>query len=417
MAAGEGGDVGWIDAFFTATSAVCVTGLITVDTARAWSPLGQGIILALIQLGGLGILTFSTFFVVLFGRRMTLSQRDIVTRAHGRITRIDVRGLIVRVVTYALAIEAAGAVVLSIYFAREEGLATGLWQGTFHAISAFCNAGFSLFTLSLEGYSGSWIVNVVVMVLVLLGGIGFIVIADVEASFRQRKRLSLHSRVVLTATGVLLLVGAVGFAAFEAENVLRGRSMGEKVLITLFQTVTPRTAGFNTVPYADLTNSTLMLTMILMFIGGSPGSAAGGVKTTTAAILWGLMVARARGFRNSNLFHRSIPERVVGEASTVVLLSIGFIMLMTFALQFTELHNMSHRDVRGMFLALNFEAVSAFSTVGLSMGATGALHDASKLVIILLMFVGRLGPLTIAVAIGRRRKHEYEYAEEGVLVG
>lgn len=406
-----------IDAFFTATSAVCVTGLITVDTASAWSPVGQGIILALIQLGGLGILTFSTFFLVLLGRRLTLSQRDVVTRAHGRITRIDIRGLILRIVTYALVIEAAGAVMLTLHFAREEGLSTGLWRGTFHAISAFCNAGFSLFSTSLEGYSGSWIVNLVVMTLVLLGGIGFVVITDVEASFRQRRRLSLHSRVALTATAILLVVGAAGFAAFEAENVLAGRPLGEKILATLFQSVTPRTAGFNTVPYAELTNSTLMLTMILMFIGGSPGSAAGGVKTTTVAILWGLLVARARGFRNANLFHRSIPERVVGEATSIVLLSIAFIMLMTFALQFTELHNLPHPDVPGMFLQLNFEAVSAFGTVGLSMGATGGLHDASKLVIIVLMFVGRIGPLTVGVAIARRRKHEYEYCEESVLVG
>ncbi|HUP19595.1 MAG TPA: TrkH family potassium uptake protein [Gemmatimonadota bacterium] len=416
-AAGEGTDIRWIDALFTATSAVCVTGLITLDTASAWSPLGQGIILALIQLGGLGILTFSTFFLVLFGRRLTFGQRDIVTRAHGHLMRIDVRGLTLRIVVYTLTIEAIGALFLSARFAREENLGTAVWRGTFHAVSAFCNAGFSLFSTGLEVYSGSWVVNLTVVALILLGGIGFVVITDVEEWLRGRKALSLHSRVVLAASGVLVVVGMIGFAAFEAENALRGRPLGEMFLVTLFQAVTPRTAGFNTVPYGELTNATLMLTMILMFIGGSPGSTAGGIKTPTAAILWGLLAARARGFRQAHLFRRAIPERVVGEAVSIVLLSIGVVMLATFALQFTELHHLAPREVRGRFLELNFEAVSAFGTVGLSTGVTSALQEPSKLVIIVLMFVGRLGPLAVAVAIGRRRRREYEYAEEGVLVG
>ena len=418
VAWGEGREVSVLDAFFTATSAVCVTGLVTVDTARAWSPFGQGVILALIQLGGLGLLTFSTFFFVLSGRPMSLSQRNVMARSHGKLTRIELRGLVVRIVTYALVIELVGAAILSMFFMRETGsTSTGLWQGLFHAVSAFCNAGFSLFSNSLEGYSGSWLVNLTVMGLVVLGGIGFIVITDVEARLRHQKRLSFHSKIVLAATAVLLLVGAGGFFLFEADNVLRGRPWDEQLLMVLFQSVTPRTAGFNTAPYGDLANSTLMMTMILMFIGGSPGSAAGGIKTSTATILWALLLSKARGFRQAVLFRRAVPERIVGEAMAVVLLSVFVIMTMTFLLQWTELGGLAHPGVRGDFLSLNFEAVSAFGTVGLSMGETFSLRPLSKLIIIVLMFVGRLGPLLVAVAIGGRRHKRYEVAEEAVLVG
>lgn len=418
VAWGPGRQIGTLDALFTATSAVCVTGLITVDTAGAWSPFGQAVILVLIQLGGLGILTFSTFLLLLLGRSVSLTQRSVLARTHGRLAHIHVRELLIRIVSYALAVEAAGAVLLSIAFARDDGIQAGVWRGVFHAVSAFCNAGFSLFSDSLEGYAGSWVVNLVVMGLILLGGLGFIVIADLESRARRpAPRVSLHTKVVLATTGLLVVGGALGFFLFEYRNVLQGRPWDETLLVSVFQSVTPRTAGFNTVPYDRLTNSTLMMTIILMFIGGSPGSAAGGIKTSTAAILFGVLVSRAKGMRHATLFRRTVPERVVGEAVAIVLLSVAVVMTMTFALQWTELHDMAHPGVRGDFLSLNFEAVSAFGTVGLSMGETTGLRPSSKLVIILLMFVGRLGPLTVAVAMGRRRRVEYQYAEEEVLVG
>jgi trk system potassium uptake protein TrkH len=216
---------------------------------------------------------------------------------------------------------------------------------------------------------------------------------------------------------VLIAGAAVCFFFFEYQNVLRGRPWDEVILVSLFQAVTPRTAGFNTVSYDRLTNSALMMTIILMFVGGSPGSTAGGIKTSTAAILFGILISRARGMRHATLFRRTVPERVVGEAIAIVLLSMAVVMGMTFVLQWTELHDLAHPGVRGDFLSLNFEAVSAFGTVGLSMGDTPGLTSASKLVIIVLMFIGRLGPLTLAVALGRRRRVEYQYAEEEVLVG
>jgi trk system potassium uptake protein TrkH len=418
VAWGEGRRIGVLDALFTATSAVCVTGLTTVDTARAWSPFGQGVILGLIQLGGLGILTFSTFFLLLLGRSVTLTQRNVMTRTHGRLTHLKPGGLIVRIVIYALSIEAAGAILLSFAFVRDAGPASGVWQAVFHSVSAFCNAGFSLFSTSLEGYAASWIVNLTVMGLVVLGGLGFVVITDLESRGRRaQRRLSLHSKVVLATTGVLIAGAAVCFFFFEHNNVLEGRPWDETVLISLFQAVTPRTAGYNTVPYDHLTNSALMMTIILMFVGGSPGSTAGGIKTSTAAILFGILISRARGMPHATLFRRTVPERVVGEAVAIVLLSVAVVMAMTFVLQWTELHDLAHPGVRGDFLSLNFEAVSAFGTVGLSMGETPGLRSTSKLVIILLMFIGRLGPLTLAVALGRRRRVEYQYAEEEVLVG
>lgn len=414
---GPGRSIGLVDALFTATSAVCVTGLITLDTARAWSPFGQGVILVLIQLGGLGLLTVSTFFLVLIGRPLPLSQKGVITRSHGKLTHLAVRALLIRIVTFALAIELAGAVVLAAFFSQESGWRAGVWQGAFHAISAFCNAGFSLFSNSFESYAGSWVVNLTVVVLILLGGIGFLVLTDVVEWTRHRRRLSLHTKVVLTTTAILLAASAAGFYAFEAQNALAGRPVHEQALMTLFQSVTPRTAGFNTVPYPSLTNATLMMTMILMFIGGSPGSAAGGVKTSTAAILFGVLVSRARGLRHATLYRRTVPERIVGEAIAIVLLSVTVVMAATFLLQWTELGEMAHPGVRGQFLSLNFEAVSAFGTVGLSMGETTGLRPTSKLIVVALMFIGRLGPLTLAVALSRRRRVEYQYAEEPVLVG
>lgn len=413
----EGRSIGFVDALFTATSAVCVTGLITLDTARAWSPLGQGVILALIQLGGLGILTISTFFLVLIGRPLPLAQRGLITRTHGKLTHVAVKALLVRIVSYALAIEAAGAVILSAYFAQESGWRSGAWQGLFHSISAFCNAGFSLFSNSLEDFAGSWTVNLTVMGLILVGGIGFLVLTDVEEWFRRRRRLSLHSKVVLSATAILIAAGTAGFYVFEAQNVLQGRPASEQFLVSLFQAITPRTAGFNTVPYGALTNAALMMTLILMFIGGSPGSAAGGVKTSTAAILFGVLVSRARGMRHATLFRRTVPERMVGEAMAIVLLAVVVIMSATFLLQWTELRELAHPGVRGEFLTLNFEAVSAFSTVGLSMGETTGLMSSSKLIVIALMFIGRLGPLTVALSLSRKRRVDYQYAEEPVMVG
>lgn len=413
----EGRSIGFVDALFTATSAVCVTGLITLDTARAWSPLGQGVILALIQLGGLGILTISTFFLVLIGRPLPLAQRGLITRTHGKLTHVAVKALLVRIISYALAIEAAGAVILSAYFAQESGWRSGAWQGLFHSISAFCNAGFSLFSNSLEDFAGSWTVNLTVMGLILVGGIGFLVLTDVEEWFRRRRRLSLHSKVVLSATAILIAAGTAGFYVFEAQNVLQGRPASEQFLVSLFQAITPRTAGFNTVPYGALTNAALMMTLILMFIGGSPGSAAGGVKTSTAAILFGVLVSRARGMRHATLFRRTVPERMVGEAMAIVLLAVVVIMSATFLLQWTELRELAHPGVRGEFLTLNFEAVSAFSTVGLSMGETTGLMSSSKLIVIALMFIGRLGPLTVALSLSRKRRVDYQYAEEPVMVG
>jgi trk system potassium uptake protein TrkH len=414
---GEGRSIGVVDALFTATSAVCVTGLITLDTARAWSHFGQGVILALIQLGGLGILTFSTFFLVVIGRPLPLAQKGLITRTHGKLTHIAVKALLVRIVSYALAIEAAGAVILTAYFAEESGWRSGAWQGVFHAISAFCNAGFSLFSNSLEDYAGSWTVNLTVLGLIVVGGIGFLVLTDIEEWIRHRRRLSLHSKVVLSASAILIVAGTAGFYAFEAHNVLEGRPASEQFLVSLFQAITPRTAGFNTVPYGALTNAALMMTLIFMFIGGSPGSAAGGVKTSTAAILFGVLVSRARGMRHATLFRRTVPERLVGEAIAIVLLSVTVVMGATFLLQWTELRAMAHPGVRGAFLSLNFEAVSAFGTVGLSMGETTGLVPSSKLIVVALMFIGRLGPLTLALGLSRKRRVEYQYAEEPVMVG
>lgn len=415
----QSGFISPLDALFTATSAACVTGLIVVDTGSYFTPIGQGIILALVQLGALGIITFSSFFAILLGKKMPLKQREVVRKTHYSLDPGSFLKLLKRIVTFTFTIEGVGALLLFILWRNDFDTGTAIWQSVFHAISAFCNAGFSLFHNSLIDYQTDLAVNFVFISLILIGGIGFLVIYDVERMLLFRENLSLHSRVVLITTGLLLLLGTVGFFLFESANVLRSFSAGESFLIALFQSVTARTAGFNTIDFGLLTNSTLVMTILLMFVGGSPGSTAGGIKTTTFALLTLMAYNRFRGHSGTHIFHRTIPERVLGEVVSIVLVSLGVVALLNFTLQWTEIGSVPHTQAAGRFIQMNFESVSAFGTVGLSTGITSDLSTLGKLQIILLMFVGRVGPLATAVAISRRHfeRIEVEYYRENVMVG
>lgn len=415
---GTGGNpVSPLEALFTATSAVCVTGLTVVDTGTRFSSFGQTAILVLIQSGGLGILTFSIFFALLLGRKVSFSQREIVVGAVATVHRLDVMLVLKRVLATTFAIEGAGALLLWIQWRERFGGARAAWYATFHAVSAFCNAGFSTFPDSLTAWRGDLGVNAVVVSLVVAGGIGFVVFLDVENRVRYGVRIGLHTRTVVATSAVLILVGAAFFLLFERGNVLAQAGFRERIVAAVFAAVTPRTAGFNTVDYGQVTSATLIFTIVLMFIGGSPGSCAGGVKTTAAAILYAAARSAIRGRERPDLFRRSIPETAVRQSQTLVLLAIVLLVGSIFAVQLATERYVPYRSAPASSLEVAFEAVSAFGTVGLSTGITPSLPSAAKLVLVGLMFVGRVGPLTIALLLARRRHARFRYAEEGMLVG
>lgn len=417
MAVGEPLDL--IDAFFTATSAVCVTGLIVVDTATRFTFLGQVTILILIQLGGLGLITFSALVLVGMGRRMSLLQREVIsTSSVSSDLKVDLKQIGKPVVYYVVLSEGIGAILLFLAFLRHFPWDKALQHAVFHSVSAFCNAGFSTFSDSLMGFSGDWLVMLPIMALVVLGGMGFVVLLDVYETVKFKKPIYLHTRLVVVTTLVLLVAGAVIFFALEFNNVLEGKPFQEQILSSIFHSVTTRTAGFNSVDYYELTHGTLMTTLILMVIGGSPGSTAGGIKTTTAAVIFLMAKARLQQKPDPEFGNRAIASRSVADAITLIALSTIFILVVTFALQITELGNVSHSEVEGTLMELGFEGVSAFGTVGLSMGATSGLSFLGKIVIAITMFVGRLGPLSFFYVLGNlSRKQHYRLYSERVMVG
>jgi trk system potassium uptake protein len=416
--AARGAPLRFIDALFTSTSAVCVTGLVVVDTATRFSTLGQATLVLLIQCGGLGILTLSTFFLVALGKKITLGQREILATTHAPVPWVDRYALVRKIVFYTLTIEGVGFLFLLIPFLPDYGFPAALFHAAFHSVAAFCNAGFSTFTPNLMGYRDNITVNLAIMALIVLGGLGFLVLLELENLMRFHRRLSLHARLVLIATAALILAGAAGFLLLEYENILKPMPWNEKLLTSLFQSVTPRTAGFNTVNYAELNNATLQMTLALMFFGGAPGSTAGGVKVTSLSLMLLLGWARLQGRSRVNIFSRTIPEKSINEALLLFMISVVLITLVIMGLQVTELGMAESDSARGKFLDLTFETVSAFGTVGLSTGVTGTLSDSGKILIMLLMYIGRLGPLTLVLYVSRRtRRAEYAFYEEEVVIG
>lgn len=419
-----GDRVGLLDALFTATSAVCVTGLTVVDTGSRFSPAGQAVVLLLIQLGGLGIMTFAVFVGVLLGRRVAFTDRMAIQDSFQHTPKAGLRRLLRHVLVFTLATEAAGAALLALRFGREYPPAEAAWQSVFHAISAFCNAGFSLFPDSLVRYRGDGLVNGVVSGLVVIGGLGFLVSMELReqvlARLRGRRapRLSLHSRLALTVSGALLAAGTVVYLVLGSGNVLGGLPPGERLLAASFQSVTARTAGFNTVDYGQMSSEALFFTVFLMFVGASPGSTGGGIKTTTFGLLVALVVARWRSRGRASVFRRTIPHPVMDRALLLALLAWAIVSLGIGLIAAAETPGVPFREEVPGFLALMFEAVSAFGTVGLSTGITAGLAPASKLVLIALMYAGRVGPLTLVLAVGPRpERGRFRYAEENVMVG
>lgn len=420
-----GGDISFVDALFTSTSAVCVTGLIVKDTGSDFTLFGQIVILVLIQLGGLGIMTFATFFIMILGRRLSFGEIMVFKDSFEDLSARGILLALKRIFVLTIVFEGLGFLLLFLYFRGVCPTGMALYSAAFHSVSAFCNAGFSLYTDSFVGFRASLLVNVTMMGLIVLGGLGFIVYGDVGRYIRSRvmKRdlpaLSLHTKLVLSSSVILILAGAVFFFVMECRNAMAGMGWGESITASFFQSITARTAGFNTIEVSSCSNSSIVVLMILMFIGGSPASTAGGIKTTTLAVLVAVFLTRIKGRENVSAFRRKIPLDVISRAATVFFLALVFVIAVTVSLQIVQHTAVPTPETRENFIELLFETVSAFGTVGLTMGGTGELVPAGKVLIIITMFVGRLGPLWLALRVARRfgREERFEFAEENVMIG
>lgn len=406
----DGNGASCSDALFTATSAACVTGLVVQDTASYWSGFGQGVILMLIQVGGMGVVTVALCISLLSGRRISLMQRSTMQEAIAapRIGGIvSMTGFILRGV---LLFELLGAAALSIVFCREFGFWRGLWYSLFHSVSAFCNAGFDLMGIkgefsSLSSYSGAPLVNLVVILLLVIGGIGFFTWEDIVTNRWRLQRYRLQSKVILL-TSVLLILLPATFFYFREYSCIAGQ---ERFWLALFQSATARTAGFNTADLTAMSPVGRALMMVLMLIGGSPGSTAGGMKTTTAAVLLASAVSVFRRKENAHMFRRRIADATVKNAAAILLLYVTLFIA----------GGMIISSVEGVSLSSSlFETASAIGTVGLSLGLTPRLGDLSRLILILLMYVGRVGGLTlIFAAVSGRNANVSKYPQENIIVG
>ncbi len=417
ISARSGEPTDFLDALFTATSATCVTGLVTVGTATHWSGFGQVVILLLIQIGGLGFMSLASIASFLTRRTITLRERMVMSAGLNLTENAGIVRLTRRVLLGTLAFEGAGALLLATRFVPRVGLWQGIKMGVFHSVSAFCNAGFDLIGTpdnpfaSLTGYADDWLVNLTIMALIVIGGLGFFVWGDIWDK-RRFRRLRLHTKLVLVTTALLLCVGFLLTLIFEWGNpqTLGAMPTQDKVLAAAFQSVTLRTAGFNTIDQAALTGPSQAVACLLMMIGGSPGSTAGGIKTVTAAVLVLSAISALRGRTTVSAFGRTIVSRSIMNAVTMMI--VGGMLSLTGACVISYVES-------APFGACLFEAVSAFATVGLSMGLTPTLHTISHLILILLMYLGRVGVLTLGVAVLMRHREppKMQYPDADVMVG
>lgn len=401
------------DALFTATSAITVTGLGVVDTAAHWSTFGEVVILALIQLGGLGIMTLASIVLVGLSGRIGLRQRLIAQQEVGVLTLGEVGSVVRAVLRLTVAVEAVAAVALGLWFflEYEMGAARSAWHGLFHAVSAFNNAGFALYSDSLVRFVHDPVVNVVVMVAIVLGGLGVPVLGELARDRLRWSKWSLHTKLVLVTSGALIVVAwiAVAFLEWTNTSTLGPMSAPESLLASLFQAVSPRTAGFNTIDYGSVREATLLLTSALMFIGAGPASTGGGIKVTTFAMLAFVILSEMRGDRDVVLFDRRIPTAAQRQGLSIALIGVGVVFVTTLLL--VENAGMALGDAL-------FEVTSAFGTVGLSTGVTPDVPGFSRLLLIVLMFAGRVGPLTVGTALAvRSRDQRFRYPEERPLIG
>ena len=404
-----------LNSLFTATSATCVTGLIVADTYQNWTIFGQLVILCMIQVGGLGFMTFGAYISVLLKKRIGLQEREQLQESVNTLEIAGVVRLVKKIVQGALCVEGLGAVLLAFRFVPRFGVARGIYFSVFHAVSAFCNGGFDLMGVneaysSLVAFEGDIVVNLVVVTLILVGGIGFIVWDDVMRNKWHFRKYLLHSKIVITTTLILTAAGTILFLITENNAAFAGMSPLEKFLGALFSSVTPRTAGFNSVDTAALSNSGKIITMVMMFIGGSPGSTAGGVKTTSMVVLLFYAVAMVLGREDINLFGRRLTDEVVKKANAVVIINATLTIMATVTIM-TLQPLLNFEDVL-------FEVLSAIGTAGMTVGITRELNIISRVIIIVLMYCGRLGSLSFALVFAQKKiSASVRQPQEKIIVG
>lgn len=403
-----------IDALFTTVSASCVTGLIIADTYQYWSIFGQIVIISLIQIGGLGFMTIGVFFAVVLRKKIGLWVRGTLQESVNIMQTGGIVRLAKKIIIGTAVFEGTGALILSIHFSRTMDWGQAVYYGIFHSVSAFCNAGFDLMGkdgeyISLTGYSGDWTVNLVIMLLIIIGGIGFFIWNDLSENKLHFRRWKLHTKITILMTLALVFGGAAVLFALEYNNTLAGRPLDEQILCSLFGSVTARTAGFNTVDTAALTDSSKLFTALLMFIGGSPGSTAGGIKTTTFVVLAASVYSGLFDKRECSMFGRRLSRDVVRKASTV--LCTNLMLCVTAVLIIVTATSLDVTDVI-------FEVASAMGTVGMSAGITRDLDAVSKISLIFLMFCGRVGSMTFALSLkGHKVEPPVRLPEEEVMIG
>ncbi len=420
------------DAVFLSTSATCVTGLVVKNIGVDLSIFGQIVILALIQIGGLGIMTMSTFFLLIIGKKLSMRDQLIIRDSLDKTKGEGVTSLIKSVLIFTFITEFLGAALLYIRFKVSDNpvLPYGseiklIYYAVFHAVSAFCNAGFTLFTNNLEAFSSDPAVLSIMAALIILGGLGFLVVFNIQkmrfwkTDKTTKGRLSLHSKIVLTSTLILLVFGAVIIGSIEWDNTLKDFSIYQKIQSSIFCATTPRTAGFNIIDTNSMKTATLFFIMFLMFVGASPGSTGGGIKTCTLAILVATTYSMIKGNPHVTIYKRTVPHRIVQEAISIVIISTYIILIATTFLLITEQVSEVRTMVANGYLAkILFEVISAFGTVGLSTGITPYLSTIGKFLVTIIMLVGRISPLTIALIVGKTEDYpSIKYPEETVMVG
>ncbi|WP_086347251.1 TrkH family potassium uptake protein [Candidatus Enterococcus clewellii] len=406
----------FIDSLFTATSAVCVTGLTTLNTAMHWNPAGQLLIMLLIELGGLGFMTLPVVLYFVMRKKITLSTRMLLREALNLDDMSGTFRLMMYIIKLAVVIQVIGAVLLSFQFVPEFGWKKGLFFGVFHSISSFCNAGFDLLGDSLVPYQTNPYVLIVIGLLIISGGLGFIVWQDILL-FKKRKRVSLHSKLALTTTLVLLVGGFIVFYFTEqnAGNLTEQTNFFDRLANTFFMSVTPRTAGYYSINYLNMTNAGLIATMFLMYVGGTSGSTAGGLKTTTFAVLIIQIISIFKGRQRAEFHERTIPSATVFRALTLFFITLSLCVVSIMVLSVTE-HIPDYYGIE--YIA--FEVFSAFGTVGLTMGLTPELSIAGKIIIMLLMYIGRVGIFTVGFSLltkGAKPSANFKYPDETIMIG
>lgn len=407
----SGEPTNFLDAIFTSTSAVCVTGLITLNTSAHWSTFGHTVIMTLIEIGGLGFMSFAVLIALILGKKITLRERLVMQEAMNTFSIQGLVKMVKYVLTFTVSVQFFGALLLSTQFVPEYGIGRGIFYSVFHSISAFCNAGFDLFGTSLVGYSSNSVVILVISALIVIGGLGFTVLLEIY-EFKGIKKLSLHAKLVIITTAILIFGGTVLMLLFEYKNPqsIGNMNIKDKLLNSFFASVSPRTAGFNSVSTSGMTLASKFLTIILMIIGGSPGSTAGGIKTVTFGILVLTVISVIRGREDTEGFGRRFTKEIVYKAFTIVFIGLSLVIGVTMILSYTE--------VGASFIDLLYEVASALGTAGLTLGLTPGLSSIGKVLIMLMMYLGRVGPLTVMLALTRNRKKSgYKYPEGKILIG